>query len=376
MFEETQTLNDVCEFIVDCLHKTAPTQDKGYPSIRTPNVGRGRLILEGVNRVSQEVYDEWTRRAVPLPGDLILAREAPAGNVAIIKEGQTVCLGQRTVHLRPNKDKVDPDFLCYFLLAPKQQGALLAGETGATAGHVNMRDIRGLTIGKLPAKHSQKRAGEIIAAYDDLIENNRRRITLLDEAARQLYREWFVHFRFPGHEHVKIIDGLPEGWEQKPFGNIAELKYGKALKEENRVEGAFPVYGSSGIVGTHQTALVDGPAIIVGRKGNVGSIFLSPVNFWPIDTVFYIPKEQADFWLYLALPTAGFQNTDAGVPGLNRDFAYSRRLVKPSEFIRRVFNEAVEPMFGQRTILENYNRKLAEARDLLLPRLMNGEIAI
>ena len=220
------------------------------------------------------------------------------------------------------------------------------------------------------------RVADILSAYDDLIENNRRRIALLEEEARLLYREWFVHFRFPGHEHVGIVDDLPEGWERRTFRQIAELKYGKALKQENRIEGPFPVYGSSGIVGSHQAALAEGPAIVVGRKGNVGSVYWSPVNFWPIDTVYFIPKEQIDFWLYLALPSAGFQNTDAGVPGLNRDFAYSRKLTSPPVRLRRLFNEAVEPMFSQRTTLENYNQKLAQARDLLLPRLMNGEIAV
>jgi type I restriction enzyme S subunit len=112
------------------------------------------------------------------------------------------------------------------------------------------------------------------------------------------------------------------------------------------------------------------------EEGNVGSVYWSPVNFWPIDTVYFVPKEQADFWLYLALPSAGFQNTDAGVPGLNRDFAYSRKLILSTSRLRRLFNEAVEPMFFQRTTLENYNQKLAQARDLLLPRLMNGEIAV
>ena len=165
---DNPTLDSVCKFIVDCLHKTAPTQPTGYPSIRTPNVGRGRLLLDGVNRGSEHIYTEWTKRAVPEPGDLILAREAPAGNVAIIREGQTVCLGQRTVHLRPDQEKVDPDFLCYYLLAPRQQGALLAGETGVTAGHVNMRDIRRLKLGTLPTVPEQKKCGQIIAAYDDL----------------------------------------------------------------------------------------------------------------------------------------------------------------------------------------------------------------
>jgi type I restriction enzyme, S subunit len=92
---EAQTLDDVCEFIVDCLHKTALIQSDGYPSIRTPNVGRGRLILEGVNRVSEAVYNEWSKRAVPIAGDLTLAREAPAGNVAIIKERSDGVLGTK-----------------------------------------------------------------------------------------------------------------------------------------------------------------------------------------------------------------------------------------------------------------------------------------
>src|SRR6266480_7745073 len=161
----TTTLDKVCEFIVDCLHNTAPTQDSGFPVIRTPNIGKGRLLLDDVYRVSEEVYGIWTQRAVPEPGDLILAREAPAGNVAIVKEGEKVCLGQRTVHLRPNRNIVDPDFLCYFLLSPPQQGKLLAGETGATAKHVNMKDIRQLELVGLPSLTVQRAAGSLLAAY-------------------------------------------------------------------------------------------------------------------------------------------------------------------------------------------------------------------
>ena len=228
----------------------------------------------------------------------------------------------------------------------------------------------------MPPIETQSRIADTLSAYDDLIENNRRRIALLEEAARLLYLEWFVNFRFPGHDHVKITDGLPEGWERRTFGQIAELRYGKALKQEDRIEGPFPVYGSSGIVGTHQSPLVEGPTIVVGRKGNVGRAFWSPVDSWPIDTAYFIPKKQVDFWLYLALPSAGFQNTDASVPGLNRDFAYSRELTYPPLHLRRLFNGTVEPMFVQQATLENYNKKLADARDLLLPRLMNGEITV
>ena len=108
---DSPSLDSLCELIVDCEHKTAPTQETGIPSIRTPNIGKGRLILEGVYRVSDETYAEWTRRGEPQGGDLILAREAPAGNVAVIPEGTKICLGQRTVLIRPKKSVFEPAYL-------------------------------------------------------------------------------------------------------------------------------------------------------------------------------------------------------------------------------------------------------------------------
>lgn len=151
----TQKLSEISELVVDCEHKTAPTQDTGYPSIRTPNIGKGELLLDGVNRVSEETYNSWTRRAKPMPNDLILAREALAGNVAVIPEGEQVCLGQRTVLIRPMAKVVTPYYFAYLLLHPLTQKRLLSHSTGATVQHVNMKDIRQLPIGELPTLEEQ-----------------------------------------------------------------------------------------------------------------------------------------------------------------------------------------------------------------------------
>jgi type I restriction enzyme, S subunit len=394
------TLNDVCEFIVDCLHKTAPIQAEGYPSIRTPNVGRGRLILEGVNRVSQDTYDEWTRRAVPVAGDLILAREAPAGNVAVIKEGQTVCLGQRTVHLRPDGNKVDSDFLCYFLLAPKQQGALLAGETGATAGHVNMRDIRRLDLGVLPEKHRQKKAGEIISAYDDLIENNRRRMELLEEAARMLYREWFIHFRFPGHEHVKSINGIPEGWERRTLGSIAKTNcqsYGvKELPEEiNYIDISSVASGKVVARTTMSAANAPGRARRKAQDGDIiwsnvrpnlraYALILEPAENDVFSTGFTVLTASAVpyTWLFQFVTTENFVGhlvkhaTGVGYPAVRPDDFERAVAIVPSERLLKLFHEATEANMRMISKLNAHSERLAQARDLLLPKLMNGEIAV
>lgn len=215
-------LNDVCKFIVDCPHSTSPDEGMGYPLIRTPNIGKGRLILDNVHRVSEKVYHSRTVRAVPQDDDLIFAREAPAGNIAIIKNGEKVCLGQRTVLLRPDKTKVYPDYLVYYLLAPQQQHNLLKFATGATVPHINLPDIRNLQI-ELPPYTIQIKKARTLSAYDDLIENNNRQIKLLEEAAQRLYKEWFIDLRFPGHESTKIEDGVPEGWKKSRVCNVISI---------------------------------------------------------------------------------------------------------------------------------------------------------
>lgn len=219
-------LVDICEFIVDCPHSTAKDEGCGYPLIRTPNIGKGRLILEGVHRVCESVYNKRNARAIPQEDDLIFAREAPAGNVAIIQKGQDVCLGQRTVLLRPNQKIVVPNYLVYYLLAPKQQYGLLGTANGATVAHVNIPTIKNLEI-QLPTAETQQRIASILSAYDSLIENNQKQIKLLEEAAQRLYKEWFVDLRFPGYENTKIVDGVPEGWIYRSISEFGEVVTGK-----------------------------------------------------------------------------------------------------------------------------------------------------
>lgn len=165
-------LLDVCKLIVDCPHSTAKDEGTGFPLIRTPNIGQGRLKLDGVHRVSESIYIDRNKRATPQTNDLILAREAPVGNVAVIKD-EKVCLGQRTVLIRPDEKKVDPDFLVYYFLAPRQQHRLISSSNGATVSHLNMSAIRNFEI-DLPDMDKQKKIGQILSKIDDLVVENER----------------------------------------------------------------------------------------------------------------------------------------------------------------------------------------------------------
>ncbi len=406
MTDTVPTLSCVTEFIVDCLHKTAPTQEIGFPLIRTPNIGKGRFNLDGVHRISQEIYDKWTIRAVPQKNDLIMAREAPAGNVAIIKSDEPHCLGQRTVHIRPNPELINPDFLTYFLLAPKQQAALLRNQIGVHVGHVNMKDIRKLPLEDLPPIEEQKKLAQIIAEYDDLIENNLRRIQLLEQSARLLYKEWFVHLRFPGHEHVKIKDGVPEGWERKELGKICALRAGISfkLKYQGQAIGDIPFIkvrdmNSSGntIVITEANNWITSDECVELRgkpfpRGTVvfakigEAIKKNRVRFLNRDTLIdnnmmgAIPNqiEIDPSFLYFLLSRYDFSAIAGGaaVPFLSGNVLKQEIFLVPGKLIRRLFNEAVSPILEQITFLQIQGTKAAQARDFLLPRLMNGEIAV
>ena len=315
-----------------------------------------------------------------------------------IREGQTVCLGQRTVHLRPDQEKVDPDFLCYYLLAPRQQGALLAGETGATAGHVNMRDIRRLKLGTLPTVRVQQRRGQIITAYDDLIENNRRRIALLEEAARLLYREWFVHFRFPGHEHVRITDGLPEGWGRRTLGDVVEVVK-KSVKpsdfEEHDIHiGLEHIPRRSFTLANWEPAeglasgkwrFEEGDILFckirpyfhkVGfamRKGLVSSDALVWRVHREADWPIVLCATSSDYFVAVASKT---MREGSKMPRADWNVLRDYVIPKPPRGLLEVFNDTVRTVAAQCKTLALQNRVLTEGRDLLLPRLMSGESAV
>lgn len=341
-----------------------------YPFIQTGDVKHAGLYLSDFDQTYSE---EGLAQSKLWPeGTLCITIAANIADTSILKI--EACFPDSIIGFIPDPEKADARFIKYLFDARfKRQYQTFT--QGAAQDNLSQGKLLSLDF-PVPDLLEQQRIASILSAYDDLIENNRRRIALLEQTAQQLYKEWFVRFRFPGHEHVKIIDGVPEGWERKALRDVATLNYGKALKEETRVPGGVPVYGSSGIVGSHDKALVNGPGIILGRKGNVGSVRWSHCNFFPIDTVYFIASDQSDFHLYLTLQHMQFMSTDVAVPGLNREFAYSRSLIRPSATIGARFEEEVTPVFLQIQKLTEWNEKLAKARDLLLPKLMSGAITV
>ena len=314
-------------------------------------------------------------------GDIVFGRKGAVERHALI--GQTAdgwIQGSDCITLRLNIEAYRPRFASIAMRTPwHQQWMKNLCSFGATMPSLN-QEIVGMI--ELPAIgiDAQDRIIEVISPFDDLIENNRRRIEVLEEMARLLYREWFVHFRFPGHEEVPLVDSdlglIPEGWKSGRLGNVLQLAYGRALRARDRMGGPVSVYGSGGHVGWHDESLVTGPGIVVGRKGNVGSVYWSDGDFFPIDTTYYVKSGLPLRFLDQLLRTLEFIDSHAAVPGLSRDQAYGMIVAEPTGDLLSRYETLVRPMYDLRRNLSNQNAALREARDLLLPRLISGELDI
>ncbi|WP_083639977.1 restriction endonuclease subunit S [Pseudomonas sp. PA15(2017)] len=355
--------------------KASDYVDEGISFVMANDLNKGILNPLETEKIPEGLAEK-LRIGFSKTGDVLLTHKGTIGNTAIVPDVLPyVMLTPQVTYYRVNPDLLDNQYLMYCFRDIRFRKVMTSLAQQSTRPYIGITAQRKLKI-FYRGIEEQKELVRFIKSYDDLIANNYRRIKLLDDTARILYKEWFVHLRFPGHEHVKITDGTPAGWDIKKIGEILTLNYGKALKSDDRVDGDIPVYGSSGVVGTHSKYLVSGPGIIVGRKGNVGSIHWSTKDYWPIDTVYFISKEECNLYFYYALQYVQFINTDVAVPGLNRDMAYGRTVLIPSSSILESFLSEVEPIRAQIEKLEEINTKLLSARDLLLPRLMNGDITV
>ena len=386
-------LLDICEAIVDCPHSTAKDEGKGYPLIRTPNIGKGRLKFDGVHRESEQVYNQRNERAVPQAGDLILAREAPVGNVAIIRQGQQVCLGQRTVLIKPNKKYVDPDFLVYYLLSPELQHKLLSSSNGATVSHLNMSSIRSLEV-QVPGIDVQKRIGAILARIDDKIELNAAINENLESQAQAIFKSWFVDFEPFGGV-------MPEDWSECILDSMCSLII-KGITPKYNEHSAQLVINQKcvrnhqidlSLARCHEPKKVNekwlqyGDIVVnstgTGTLGRAAQVLFTPNNMTVDSHVTIIRASKQEYIYYLGLWATShehdfemLQTGSTGQTDLPRERLKQMQIVLPSDSILSSFSKVIKPIADIRIQKQQETQRLSALRDTLLPKLMNGEIDV
>ena len=375
---------ELCSEIIDCVNKTAPISAKETPfkMLRTSDVKEGFINLEGLNCVTEEVFQKWTRRGELRFGDVIFTREAPLGEVGIVREAKNYFMGQRLVLYRANPNMCDSRFLMYWFLNPVNKEGLKSRGVGSTVTHLRVPECENIEI-IAPKVETQRRIADILSAYDDLIENNQKQIKLLEEAAQRLYKEWFVNLRFPGHENVKIIDGVPEGWRKGLLSEIVPFQRGKTISSKQVKKGKVPVVaGGLEPAYYHDKANTKAPVITVSGSGaNAGFCKLYNEDVFASDCSFAdINGTKSIFFVYCFLKANKCQ-LDVLQRGSAQPHVYAKdinamKICIPNISVIDRFCEIVSFHYEKISMLEKQCAVAIEARDRLLPKLMSGEIEL
>ena len=357
--------------------------DEGVPVIRGGNLTDDLtpFVPNGFVFVSEERAQSYKAQHVRA-GDLVFTCWGTIGQVGRIPEGgpySEYIISNKQLKLRPDPARTDSRFLYYYFASPQMVEHIKGRAIGSAVPGINLGILKALPV-VLPPLPTQHKIAAILSAYDDLIENNSRRIKLLEEMAKRIYREWFIDFRYPGYQDVPLVSSrlgpIPQGWAVAPLRESVELLYGKALRADDRHGGAFPVFGSGGQVGFHDQAMVEAPGIIVGRKGNVGSIMWSDSPFFPIDTTFFVRTKLPMTYVFFGLGELDFIDSHAAVPGLSRDQAYALQWLTPDVITLASFDRVVSTAFAMKSQLGKSCTYLRESRDLVLPGLISGDIDV
>ena len=406
MYMET-TLSDIADgckygFVDGPFGSNLPSscyKHKGIPVIRGCNlsIGKFRYIDQGYCFVDNIVLDKLSR-STARKFDIIFTKKGTIGQIGIIPKNalyNLYLLSSNQMRLRVDISKADPYFVYYYLTQKNIIKKIIRDSESTGVPKTNLAYFRSFPI-KLPALSEQQAIAPILGTLDDKIELNRRQNATLEAMAQAIFKDWFVDFgpvhakmegRQPEGMSREIADlfpdrlddeGKPEGWEWKTLDSILELCYGKALKASERIPGKTPVYGSGGITGYHNQALVITPSIIVGRKGTIGSLYIEHRPFYPIDTVFYVKSDYSIFFCYFILKQQKLKdmNTDAAVPGLNRNNVYRLVFSMPSNIVIEKFDAYIQNIYKK--IYHNYSEIsiLISLRDTLLPKLISGELRV
>lgn len=371
----------------------------GVALIRSQNIYNGLFVGDGLAFITDEQATKMRGVTVEegdvllnITGDSVARCTTAPGSVLPARVNQHVAI------IRPDQSKLLSRYLMYYLVSPPVQAMMLSlAGSGGTRNALTKRMIEKFDVPTPPVSEQEKILA-LLSTYDDLIDNNRRRIALLEQSARLLYREWFVHLRFPGHEHVKVVDGVPEGWQLRKLEDFSE-EIRVAVKPEEIPSGTPYIglehmprrsitlgdWGRSDDVASQKFTYEIGD-ILFGRIRpyfhKVG--FTLSDGITSSDAIVMRATEKRIYCFLLLLVSSdqfvalASQTVKEGSKMPRADWKYMQKqtFLFPPDWVFDELNDLCKPIIDELGLLAHMNVKLREARDLLLPRLMRGEIEI
>ena len=379
MMWEKVKLGDICKYVTSGGTPKSSIKEyyepKQIPWLKTKEVNYCR-IYETEAYISKDGLDNSSAKMIPQNSVIVAmyGQGDTAGRVAINKIPLTT--NQACCNLIIDETKAYYEFVYYQLVTLYEK--MVSLKNGGAQPNLNAAIIKSMEI-KLPPLKTQRYIADILSSYDNLIENNQKQIKLLEEAAQRLYKEWFVDLRFPGHENTKIVDGVPEGWRRGLLKELISVNYGKDHKKAPD-DGNIPVYGSGGLMRKCNKSLFSGEAVLIPRKGSLNNIMYVDETFWTVDTMFYATMKQPHTAVFVYFFVKAFDmysmNIGAAVPSMTAKILDAMDVVIPDKETLEKFDKITKTYFNKIKTLQGQNERLKTARDLLLPKLMSGEVEV
>ena len=350
-------------------------------ALRALNLRNGKLDLTDIHRIDKSISDKLPRSKL-YKGDILFTYTGNGyGDCALVDEDDKYHLAPNICKITSNQEKVDYTFLFYTIRSKSFYGQVSGFIGGSGQPTIPMERIRKLKI-FLPKMQVQQKIANILSRYDEAIENNNKRIKLLEQMAQNLYKEWFVRFRFPGYENCEFENGIPVGWNVEKLGNVANISTGKCNREDAEDDGIYPLFDRSQEIKLSNDWIKDCEAIIVPGEGTsfIPRYFVGKFN---LHQICYCVEPRTDktgkFLFYtLMLNRRYFLSvaTGATVPSLRYNNFAKMKFVMPELGVCQKFDDYITKYFLQIDNLKIANKNLAKQRDLLLPRLMSGKLEV
>ena len=356
--------------------------EKGIPVVMPKDMINGKITEENIARVTDNHVKRLNRYIIS-SGNILYARRGDVGKCVYVSEKESGWLcGTGCLRININTAIANPKFVFFQLQKTETIGWVEKNAVGATMLNLNTSILANVPL-HLPPLPTQQKIASILSAYDDLIENNRRQIKLLEEAALKLYKEWFVKLNFPGHETTKIADGVPEGWKKGKLSDLGEFKRGKTITKDQTISGSVPVVaGGLEPAYYHNEFNTESPVITVSGSGaNAGFTRMYNERVWASDCSF-LDSSKCDclFFIYCVLKSST-AIVDSLQKGAAQPHVYAKdinalEILIPNKDILEKFEKLTKPYFNKIKNCQLSIVNLQSARDKLLPKLMNGEIEV
>ena len=369
------------------LSKARPFFGEGYPFLTFSTVFNNYFIPNQITDLVQSTKKEQESYSIHR-GDVFVTRTSETSDelgmsCVALKDYPMATYNGFTKRMRPITDRVLPEYIGYYLRLPSFRGKFQAFSTMTTRASLRNEDLLGLEV-ELPPMEVQKQIAGVLSAYDALIENNQKQIKLLEEAAQRLYKEWFVDLHFPGHENTKMVDGVPEGWKISPIYGVFDVKYGKNLPTSKITKiGRYPVYGASGVIGYYNEKNCNDYTTLITSRGNgSGTVFRTHHKQSYVTNNSFIVRQidesnsMGNEFVYQLFSSIDFKKlcTGSAQPQLTNSSMQQIKVLLPGKELIEAYRKYTVDMEKQREKAFKRLELLIQARNRLLPKIMNGEV--